>query len=57
MDKLVTVQHEGNAILLSQGAADELGYKGGERLSKGQAWGAILVNSVYGIAAVKGAVK
>ena len=50
---LDTVYHNGNGLMLQKIVADDLGYKGGERLTDAQFWEAIAANAAEGIAACK----
>lgn len=50
---MITVYHNGSGLMLHEIAARELGYSGGESLSKGEVMAAIRVNAAAGIASCK----
>lgn len=49
MTHLVTLWHDGNAVLIHAKVAEDLGHAAGARLTDAQLWAAIEANAEYAI--------
>lgn len=54
---IVTVFHNGIALLLSKDVADRLGHQSGDNLTEAQTWEAIEANATAGISACLAEIK